>query len=62
VFPSGPYLGGDTLGALDLLAAVVSKWSGARKHLAQHRPRFHETLQRIDSYPDVAPVFARHWP
>ena len=62
VFPSGPYLGGDALGALDLLAAVVSKWSGARKHLAQHRPRFHETLQRIDSHPAVAPVFARHWP
>ena len=62
VFASGPYLGGDTLGALDLLAAVVSKWSGARKHLAQHRPRLHETLQRIDSHPDVAPVFARHWP
>jgi len=62
VFASGPYLGGDTLGALDLLAAVVSKWSGARKHLAQHRPRLHETLQRIDSHPDVAPVFTRHWP
>ena len=62
VFSSGPYLGGDTLGALDLLAAVVSKWSGARKHLAQHRSRFHETLQRIDSHPAVAPVFARHWP
>jgi GST-like protein len=62
VFASGPYLGGDALGALDLLAAVVSKWSSARKHLAQHRPRLHETLQRIDSHPDVAPVFARHWP
>jgi GST-like protein len=62
VFPSTPYLGGDTLGALDLLAAVVSKWAGTRKHLAQCRPRFHETLQRIDSHPDVAPVFARHWP
>jgi GST-like protein len=62
VFTSAPYVGGDTLGALDLLAAVVSKWSGARKHLAQHRPRFHETLQRIDAHPEVAPVFARHWP
>jgi GST-like protein len=62
VFGAKPYLGGDTLGALDLLAAVVSKWSGARKHLAQHRPGLHETLQRIDAHPDVAPVFARHWP
>ena len=23
---------------------------------------FHETLQRIESVPDVAPIFARHWP
>ena len=62
VFASGPYLGGDTLGALDLLAAVVSKWSGARKHLAQHRPALHDTLTRIDRHPQIAPVFARHWP
>lgn len=62
VFPSKPYLSGENLGALDLLAAVVSKWSGARQHLELHRPRFHETLQRIESHPDVAPVFARHWP
>ena len=62
VFSATPCLGGSDLSALDLLAAVVSKWSGARKHLAQHRSRFHETLQRIDSHPAVAPVFARHWP
>jgi GST-like protein len=41
---------------------VVSKWSGSRAHVAQHRPRFHEALQRIDAHPKVAPVFARHWP
>jgi GST-like protein len=40
----------------------VSKWSGARKHLAQHRPAFHDTLTRIDRHPQVGPVFARHWP
>jgi GST-like protein len=62
VFPSAPYLSGGNVGALDLLAAVVSKWSGARSHLAQHRPAFHDTLRRIESHPDVAPVFARHWP
>ena len=62
VFASTPYLNGEAIGALDLLAAVVSKWSGARKHLAQHRPGFHQTLQRVDSHPIVAPVFAQHWP
>jgi GST-like protein len=61
-FPAQPYLGGEAIGALDLLAAVVSRWSGTRAHLAQARPAFHETLQRIEQHPDVAPVFARHWP
>ena len=55
-------LGGAAPNALGLLAAVVSKWSGARAHLAQHRPRLHDALLRIDAHPVVAPVFARHWP
>jgi GST-like protein len=62
LFPGTPYLAGEDLGAPDLLAAVVSKWSGSRGHLERHRPAFHETLMRIESHPDVAPVFARHWP
>jgi GST-like protein len=62
LFPARPYLGGAELGALDLLAAVVSKWSGTRKHLQQARPAFHETLLRIEAHPKVAPVFAQHWP
>jgi GST-like protein len=62
VFRAQPYLSGEDLGALDLLAAVVSKWGGARQHLARHRPAFHEALMRIESHPDVAPVFARNWP
>jgi GST-like protein len=62
LFPARPWLGGQTLGALDLLAAVVSKWSGTRPHLKQARPAFHETLLRIETQPAVAPVFARHWP
>ena len=61
-FPASPWLGGAHLGALDLLAAVVSRWSGARAHLKRERPAFHETLQRIEKHPHVAPVFARHWP
>jgi GST-like protein len=62
VFPARPYLGGKELGALDLLAAVVSKWSGSRAHLQQARPAFHETLLRIEAQPKVAQVFAQHWP
>ena len=62
LFPARPYLGGSELGALDILAAVVSKWSGSRKHLQQARPAFHETLLRIEAHPKVTAVFAQHWP
>ena len=62
VFPAHPWLSGDNLGALDLLAAVVSKWSGTRQHLARQRPAFSEMLSRIESHPAVAEVFARNWP
>jgi GST-like protein len=61
LFPARPYLGGTQLGALDILAAVVSKWSGSRKHLEQARPAFHQTLMRIEAHPKVAAVFAQHW-
>jgi GST-like protein len=61
LFPANPYLGGKELGALDILAAVVSKWSGSRKHLEKARPAFYATLMRIEAHPKVAPVFAQHW-
>ena len=55
------FLGGDQPGALDLLAAVVSKWSGARAHVKASRPEFSALLERIDSHPAVALVLGRHW-
>ena len=61
LFPARPYLGGAELGALDLFAAVVSKWSGSRKHLEKARPAFYATLMRIEAHAKVAPVFAQHW-
>ena len=62
LFPAGPYLGGEELGALDIHAAVVSKWSGARKHLEAHRPELHTALMRIEAHSKIAAVFAEHWP
>jgi GST-like protein len=56
------FLGGAQPGALDLLAAVVSRWSGARAHLAAARPDLHALLLRVERDPALAPVFARHWP
>lgn len=60
-FPARPYLSGENLGALDILAAVVTKWSGTRAHLRKHRPEFFKTLHRIEQHPVVAAVFAAHW-
>jgi GST-like protein len=48
--------------AVDMLAAVVSRWSGARAHLAATRPAVHAALVALEAHPDLAPVFARHWP
>ena len=61
-FAARPFLSGRAPGALDYLAAVVSKWSGARQHLALSRPAFAQTLERIEANKRVAEVFARHWP
>ena len=60
-FKPSPFLSGDAPGALDFLAAVVSKWSGSRAHLKEHRPAFSELLQRIESHPSVASIFDAHW-
>lgn len=61
-FAAQPWFGGEKPGALDLLAATVSRWSGTRAHVKSARPAFHETLQRIEQHPIVARIFARHWP
>ena len=58
----GRFIGGDQPGALDLFAAVVSRWGGARMHAKASRPVFAALLERIDAHPAVAPVFGRHWP
>ncbi len=60
-FTRQPFLSGDTPGALDCLAGVVSRWSGSRAHLREHRPDFHDVLMRIEAHETLAPVFKRHW-
>ena len=57
-----PFLKNGHVGALELLAAVVSRWSGARAHLKANRPVFHGQLERIEEDPRIAAVFKRHWP
>jgi GST-like protein len=62
MFPATPWLSGHAPGALDYLACLVSRWSGARAHLAQSRPATAELLARIQELPHAKPVFAQHWP
>lgn len=57
-----PWLSGREPGALDLLAAVVSRWAGARTHLETSRPAFSALLVAIDGDARVASVWQRHWP
>lgn len=61
-FPARPFLSGAQLGALDLQAAVVSRWSGGRAHLAVARPKLHDCLIRVEADPRIASIFAHHWP
>jgi GST-like protein len=57
-----PFLKNGHIGALELLAAVVSRWSGARAHLKANRPAFHGQLERVEEDSRIASVFKRHWP
>ncbi|MFC6336286.1 glutathione S-transferase [Pseudomonas sp. CCM 7891] len=52
----------DVPNALGIMAAAVSRWSGGRGALQQSRPEFVLSLVQVDIDPNVAPVFARHWP
>jgi len=60
-FKPSPFLNGAAPGALDIMVGVVSKWSGTRQHLKEHRPEFSQLLQRIESHPSLAPLFDAHW-
>ncbi len=61
-FVGTPFLSGSVPGALDYLAAVVSRWSGTRAHLLRTRPALAETLALVQAQPLTSSVFAHHWP
>jgi GST-like protein len=56
------FLGRGRIGALEILATVVSRWSGARQHLEKARPAFHARLKQVEADARLAPIFGRHWP
>jgi GST-like protein len=55
------YLFGEHIGAADLMMAVVSRWSGTRKYLANKRPAMAALVERVEAHPVVARVIERHW-
>ena len=61
-FKGSPFLNGRAPGALDIFAAVVSKWAGSRQHLREARPAFVELMERVEAHPSLAEVFQSHWP
>jgi GST-like protein len=60
--PRAAFYAGTRPGALDLLAAVVSRWSGARAHLLEHRPALAALVQRVDEDAEFRDLFLTHWP
>jgi GST-like protein len=62
VFAATPAWRPDTPGAVEILACVVSQWSGARDHLRTTQPAFHAALLALDQHPRLQPVRQRHWP
>ena len=46
-------------GAAEILACVVSRWSGAREHLKAARPAFHAALEVLDRHPLILAVSQR---
>ena len=60
--PPAGFLAGDAPGALDLMAAALSKCFGTRPHLAAARPAFAALLSRIDTHPRFADTERRYWP
>lgn len=47
-------------GAAEILACVVSQWSGAREHLRASRAEFHASLEVVDRHPVIKAVLQRH--
>jgi GST-like protein len=55
-----PFLLGERPRIADVCIANISRWWGARKFLEDNRADFHALLRRIESLPEVAPVWQRH--
>ncbi|AQL37928.1 glutathione S-transferase family protein [Pseudomonas syringae] len=51
----------DAPGAVEILAATVTRWGRAREHLRACRPQFHAALLQADAHRVMSAVMQRHW-
>jgi GST-like protein len=54
------FLGGRPF-VCDIYFANLSRWWKMREHLRTRYPAFCDAMERVDSLPEVAPVWQRHW-
>ena len=57
----GRFFLGDRPYVCDVYLANLSKWWKMRDNLRARHPAFCEAMERVDSLPEVAPVWQRHW-
>jgi GST-like protein len=56
-----PFFLGEQPRVCDVYLANLSQWWRMRDYLRVAQPTFSQLLERIDTLPEVAPVWARHW-
>jgi GST-like protein len=56
-----PFLFGETIGAVDLLAYTVSRWSGARHHIREHAPALHAVFEEVRNHAKLKAVWDSHF-
>lgn len=56
-----PFLLGDTLGALDVYVAMLTRWRPGRAWIAEHCPKVASAVARTESDPQIAGVWKRNF-
>ena len=56
-----PFLLGDAMSALDVYAALVSRWRPGRKAIAEACPKLAAAFARTEQHPIVARVWGRNF-
>jgi GST-like protein len=57
----GRYFLGEQPYVCDIYFANLSRWWKMREGLRARHPAFCDAMERVDSLPEVAPVWQRHW-